>query len=178
MEQMHLVVFRLAQQTFAFSIESVNQIIDMVAIMPLPKADPLIEGAINYHGKMIPTIDMRRLFLNQRHPCGLHTPILLVTIEKQMIGLIVDEVCDVNSVPTGQITKTADFLPNRVPSIPSLRGLTSVAGETVMLLDLNHIFDAGLGQALSQIAEAVRELSSGAADQPWGPIEPGEAVDG
>ncbi len=161
MEQIHLVIFRLEQQTFAFSIESIQQIIDMVTILPLPKADPLIEGVINYHGKMVPIIDLRRLFTEQIISLfRLHTPILLVTIEKQTIGLVVDEVLDINGISADQIADVNDFLPTGVPSIPSLRGLVSVAGETVMLLDLNHVLDPDQGKALSQIAAAVQEWTA------------------
>jgi len=158
MEQIHMLIFRLDQQAFAFSIDSIYQVIDMVTLLPLPKADPLVEGVLNFHGRMVPIIDMHRLLYNTACPFGLHTPILLVKIGDQMTGLIVDEVLDVNSVAANQIAKPADFLPTGIRSIPILRGLTTAAKKTVLLLELDHIFDIGQGQALSQMAAALQEF--------------------
>jgi purine-binding chemotaxis protein CheW len=151
MEQNHILIFRLDHQAFAFSIDSVFQIIDMVAILPLPKAEPTFEGVINLHGRMVPVINLHRLMVDTPHAFGLHTPILLVNIENQMTGLIVDEVLDVISLPANQIAKPADFLPTGIRSIPILKGLTTAAKETVIVLDLDHILDGDQAKALSQM---------------------------
>ena len=153
MELIHLVIFRLGKQAYAFSIEAVSQIIDMVTILPLPKADPLIEGVINVHGRLLPVIDLHRLFHSAARTFKLHTPILLVTIENRLIGLIVDEVLDIYSVTPDQVADTTDFLPNGSQPVPILLGVTTVAKETVMLLDLNCVLDSEQRWALHQIGE-------------------------
>lgn len=158
MEQTHLLIFRLDQQAFAFSIDSVFQIIDMVAILPLPKTDPLIEGVINLHGRIVPIINLHRLLYGTRCPFELHTPILLVKIENQMTGLIVDEVLNVNSILANQIAKPADFLPAGIQSIPILKGLTTVAKEIVILLELDHLLDVDQAKALSQMIAIYRNF--------------------
>jgi purine-binding chemotaxis protein CheW len=158
MEQNHILIFRLDQQVFAFSIDSVFQIIDMVAIMPLPKAEPTFEGVINLHGRMVPIINLHRLIYDKPCPFGLHTPILLVKIENQMIGLIVDEVLDVNSIPSNRIAKPADFLPAGIRSIPILKGLTTAGKETVILLDLDHILEVEQAKALSQMVTILQNF--------------------
>lgn len=157
MDQIHLVIFRLEKQAYAFSIDSISQMIDMVTIMPLPKSDPMIEGVINVHGRLIPVIDLHRLFLGGSHSLNLHTPILLVTIENKTIGLIVDELLDVYSLMPDQIAETTDILPNGSQAAPILRGVTMVANEMVMLLDLDCVLDSGQRRALHQIVASVQE---------------------
>ena len=130
----------------------------MVAILPLPKSDPYFEGVINLHGRMVPIINLHRLLYDTPFSCGLHTPILLVKIENQMTGLIVDEVLDVTTKPANQIAKPADFLPAGIRSIPILKGLTTAAKETVIMLDLDHLFDVDQGKALSQMVALLQNF--------------------
>ncbi len=158
MDQVHILIFRLDQQAFAFSIDAVTQIIDMVAILPLPKADPTFEGVINLHGRMLPVINLRRILYDTPCPCGLHTPILLVKIDGQMTGLIVDEVLDVAGLPSKQIATPADFLPPGIRSIPILKGLASAAKETVILLEPDHLLDRDQGKALSEMIELLQNF--------------------
>jgi purine-binding chemotaxis protein CheW len=158
MEQIHILTFRLDQQAFAFPIDSVFQIIDMVAILPLPQAESLLEGVINLHGRMVPIINLHRLVYDTPCPVGLHTPILLVKIEDQTTGLIVDEVLDVNSIPANQIAKPADFLPTGIRSIPILKGLTTAAKETVIVLELDHLLDVDQAKTLRHMLSLLQNF--------------------
>jgi purine-binding chemotaxis protein CheW len=158
MEQIHLVIFRLAKQAFALPIEMVYQIIEMVSIRPVPKINPIVEGVISVHGRVVPVIDLHRLLYNSSTPRGLHTPIILTHIKNQMTGLIVDEVLNVSSVFQNEVAKPSDFLPMDVESIPIIRGLTNVSQETIILLELNYLFEFGQSQALSQVSETLNEF--------------------
>lgn len=158
MQQIHLIIFRLEKQAFALPIEAVYQIVEMVSIRPVPRVNPVVEGVINVHGRMVPVIDLRRLLYNSPTPRELHTPIILTYIKNQMTGLIVDEVLNVSSVFQNEISKPSDFLPIDVESIPILRGLAHTSQETVILLELDYLFKFGQGQALSQVSETLNEL--------------------
>jgi purine-binding chemotaxis protein CheW len=158
LEQIHLVIFRLAKQAFALPIEAVYQIVEMVSIRPVPRVNPIVEGVINVHGRMVPVIDLHRLLYSSSTPRGLHTPIILTHIKNQMTGLIVDEVLNVSSVFQNEIARPSDFLPIDVESIPIIRGLTNAAQETVILLELNHLFEFGQSQSLSQVSETLSEF--------------------
>lgn len=152
MEQVHILTFRLDQQTYAFPIAEVFQIIDMVAILPIPQAEPFFEGVINLHGRMVPVINLHRFMSEASEPIGLHTPILLVKLDEQITGLIVDEVLDVHSIPTNQVARPVDFLPAGIRSTPILKGLTTLDHKAIIVLDLNHLFDMDQAKSLSQIA--------------------------
>jgi purine-binding chemotaxis protein CheW len=158
MEQVHLLTFRLDQQAYAFSIDEVFQIIDMVAILPIPKAEPFFEGVINLHGRMIPVINLHRFMADSSGAIGLHTPILLVRLEDQITGLIVDEVLDVHSMPANQVERPADFLPAGIRSIPILKGLTTAGKKTVIVLDLNHLLDVDQARALGQMTTLLQNF--------------------
>jgi purine-binding chemotaxis protein CheW len=154
-DELHLVIFRLSQQNFALPISSIFQIIEMVTIIPVPKADPLIEGVINVRGKMVPVVNMRHLMNFKVLPFTQHTPIILVNLDGQMSGLVVDDVINVSNIHTSQISKPTDFLPDGLGSIPILQGMTNTPQGIVMLLDTQHLFDPGQGEALRQAVKAL-----------------------
>jgi purine-binding chemotaxis protein CheW len=159
-EMIQLVTLRLYRQILAIPIESLFQIIEMVTILPLPKAEPPVEGVINVRGKMTPVLDLRRLLRLPVMPYGLHTPILLVSLQNQMTGLIVDEVINVHAVPAQQIAKPSDFLPAHLGELPALKGIAQIAEGAAMLLDLDHLLDPGQELALSHAFEALEKIGS------------------
>ena len=55
-----LVTFRLGQQKYALPIEPIERIVEMVAVTPIPQVDHSVEGVINYHGKTVPAVNLRR----------------------------------------------------------------------------------------------------------------------
>jgi purine-binding chemotaxis protein CheW len=149
-KRLNLVVFRLAQQSYALPVEPVKQIISMVAITPLPQVSDVVEGIINVHGTIIPVVNLSHHLGLQKTPLQLYTPILLVQIGEGAIGLIVDEVTHVLSFPLEQITRPVDILPEELGKAAILQGLTYHEGNMVSVLDLAHLFLPDQVQALTQ----------------------------
>ncbi len=149
------MTFRLGTQTYALPIEPIVQIVEMVAITPIPQVDEAVEGVINVRGEAVPVVNLRRHFNLPEVPLQLRTPIILVRIGERTVGLIVDEVIDVLSLSADQIARIADILPEGLEKAQVLQGVVHVQGDAVLLLDLRHIFQPYQAQAL---AEAVAAL--------------------
>jgi len=167
-DQHDLVIFRLDRQTYALPITSIVQIIEMVTITPIPQiGNTAVEGVINVHGAAVPVVNLRRHFGLPEAALGLYTPIILAQIGEQTVGLIVDRVLDVLSLPAERVTRIVDILPEGLGQVPVLRGLAhiqhlpspwtgrqarptdeiregdegeSLADEAVFLLDPEHLF--------------------------------------
>lgn len=148
--QWNLVAFRLEQQTYALPIEPIAQIIEMVTITPIPQVSNTVEGVINVRGAPVPVVNLRRHLGLSEYTLQLHTPIVLTQVGELMVGLIVDEVLDVLSLPGGQITHPADILPEGLGKAPVLRGLTHTSDGMMLLLDLDYLFLPHQAQALAQ----------------------------
>lgn len=97
----NLLVFRLGTQAYALSIEVVVQIIPMMKLTPLPQTDAVIEGVVNIRGTITPIMNVRRRLGMQPIPARLHTPIILIRLGNHLVGLVVDEVIDILSLPAG-----------------------------------------------------------------------------
>jgi purine-binding chemotaxis protein CheW len=106
-----LLTFELAEQFYALPVQKVIRIIEMVTIKHLPGLAGSVKGIINLQGQPIPIIDMRQQFNLPPKAYGLHTPIILIELQKrqQVLGLVVDLVQDVVAVNhTNMKTVAAD----------------------------------------------------------------------
>jgi purine-binding chemotaxis protein CheW len=156
-ERQNVVAFRLDKQTYALPIESVAQIVEMVAITPIPQLDVVVEGVINLHGEAVAVVKLRRHFGLSDAPLQLNTPILLTKICGQTIGLIVDEVTDVLNLPSDQIVPLSEILPEELEGAPIFRGLTYVADDAVLMLAPDQIFRPDQLEILAQAAHLLQE---------------------
>jgi purine-binding chemotaxis protein CheW len=156
-ERQNVVTFRLDKQTYALPIDSIAQIVEMVAITPIPQLDAVVEGVINLHGEAVAVVKLRRHFGLSDAPLQLNTPILLTRICEQTIGLIVDEVTDVLNLPSGQVVPLSEILPEELESAPIFRGLTYVADDTVLMLAPDQIFRPDQLEILAQAARLLQE---------------------
>jgi purine-binding chemotaxis protein CheW len=154
----NLLTFRLDRQTYALPIEPIVQIIEMVAITPIPQVHPAVEGVINVRGAPVPVINMRCQLGLPEAKLQLHTPIILVQTGEQAVGLIVDEVADVLNISADQITRPKDILPDELSEVPLVQGLTHTTQGAVLLLDLEHLFASNRAQ-LARALEALAAIN-------------------
>ena len=90
-----LVVFRLDAQRFALYLSNVERIVRIVEINPLPKAPEYILGTINFQGKFIPVVNIRKLFLLPERDIDLNDQLIIANTSMRTVALWVDSVSDV-----------------------------------------------------------------------------------
>ncbi len=134
----NLVTFQLGRQIYALPIEMIVQIIPMVTITPTPQDDHTV-GVIQVRGRTIPVINLRPHLGLRKTALQLHTPILLVQNGQGTIGLIVDQVIDVLSLPADEVADFADLLSRGLREVPILQGMAYIQNSTVLLLNLDHL---------------------------------------
>lgn len=156
-ERQNVVAFRLDRQTYALPIAPIVQIIEMVAITPIPQLDDVVEGVINVHGEAVAVVKLRRHFGLADAPLQMNTPILLTQIGGQTVGLIVDEVTDVLNLPQDHIVALGEILPEELGNAPIFRGLAYVADGPVLMLDPDHLLRPDQLEILAQAASMLQE---------------------
>ncbi len=129
-----LVVFDLAEETYGVDIGSVREIIRIQEITNVPRTPDFVEGVINLRGNVIPVIDLRKRFGLREAEATKDTRIVVVDIDGNDIGVVVDAVnevlrlpADAVEPPTG-VTTTADS--------DYLLGIAKLENRLVILLDL------------------------------------------
>lgn len=132
-----LVVFQLAQQTYGIDIASVFEIIRMEKITKVPRTPDFVEGVINLRGKIIPVIDLCKRFGLDCSDATNSSRIIIVDVDGNTIGMIVDAVSEVLSVPVDSIEPP----PSMIHGIDAayLRGIAILEGGLIILLNLGKI---------------------------------------
>jgi len=101
---MEAILFRLNKQTFAISLDDIDEILMMCALHDIPESPDFIAGTINLRGTMIPVLDLsKRLgYLRptppppvqadekENSPYQKDTRLLIVSVENICIGMIID----------------------------------------------------------------------------------------
>jgi purine-binding chemotaxis protein CheW len=86
------IVFDLDDSHYGISIESVIQVVHMVAITKIPASPLWLAGLIGFRGRVIPVVNLRIRFGLQPILFELNTPIIILQSGKQFAGLIVDTI--------------------------------------------------------------------------------------
>jgi purine-binding chemotaxis protein CheW len=97
------LVFCIADEFYAIDIAFVTEIVGIQKITEVPDMDDYVRGVINLRGKVIPVIDVRTRFRYSFQEYHDRTCIIVVDIEDAVVGLIVDEVSEVLSIPEENI---------------------------------------------------------------------------
>src|ERR1043165_273165 len=99
-----LVAFTLDGQHYALRLASVERLVRMVEVIPLPKAPSIVMGVINVQGRIIPVLNLRkRLRLREQEP-ELSHQIIVARSSARSVGLAVDSVTGVVEQTPGGVT--------------------------------------------------------------------------
>lgn len=102
-EDLQVVAFYLKDEEFAVDIQQLREVLKYVNITPLPQAGDFIEGVINLRGDVIPVIDLRKRFGIGDNVTNDSTRIIIVEIDSDLMGFVVDQVSEVLHFQLDQI---------------------------------------------------------------------------
>lgn len=128
------VTFFVGGETYGISVMKVQSINEMSEITQVPKARSFIKGVINLRGAVIPVIDMRRKFGIPEKEYDSLNVILIVEVRERLIGMIVDSVSDVVSIPASNIQTNINYSGKVEKN--SMEGVGRIGESLIILLDV------------------------------------------
>jgi len=135
------LTFGLSDEVYGLEILKVQEIIGLMKVTRVPGLPDVIRGVVNLRGKVIPVIDLRRKFSMEAKADTERTCIIVVRVWRDgrgvTVGLIVDDVREVQAVATEQLEAVPRFSGD--VETPFLLGMAKVAQRVVMLLDVDQI---------------------------------------
>lgn len=140
-ETKQYIVVRIGGEKFGIDIGFIDNIVRMQKITRVPKAQVYFKGIINLRGEIVPVMSARikmgladDVFTNASR-------IIIIKIEdKGLLGLIVDEVCEVVTLITDEIEKpTVSSSAN--PKDLFINGIGKHGNELISLFELSAIID-------------------------------------
>ncbi len=131
------VTFLIGEETYGVSVEKVIEIMGMAEITHVPNTAYFMEGVINLRGSVVPVVDLRKRFKMQTREYDSYTVIIIVEVKDRLIGMIVDSVSDVVSIPVSTIQTTPQFTVKIETNF--IKGIGRIDKELVIILDVDMI---------------------------------------
>jgi purine-binding chemotaxis protein CheW len=143
----HLVVFSLDDRRFAVPLSAAVRIERMVALTALPKAPDIVAGIINFHGQVIPVVDIRSRFNMPPRPSELSDQLLIIQTGERMIAFIVDFVDGVLDAFEDQCTDEGSVL----PIMEYVKGVVKLEDGMVLIHDPDTFLALEEGRTLDEV---------------------------
>jgi purine-binding chemotaxis protein CheW len=149
------LTFVLGHESYGVGVLKVREIIRMLEITAVPQMPTYVKGVINLRGKVVAVVDLRIKFglakaENTERTCIVVVEIKSRTGAKMLMGMIVDAVEEVVTIPPSDIEPTPDF--GGSISTEYILGMAKIRGSVKTLLDIDQVLTA---ENLNVLADAV-----------------------
>ena len=143
-KRVEYLAFKLADEAYAVRIEDVSEILKPPPITPVPRAQSLVLGIMSIRGRLVTVIDVRKRFSHHDSDLGRRTRILLIDVDGETIGALVDEVLQVYRLGESEIEPGSVLGADQQPHVVGIgRPKTGrERSEILILLDLKEILRA------------------------------------
>lgn len=126
------LTFSMGNEMYGIEIRYVTEIIGIQPITEVPELPDYIKGIINLRGKIIAVMDVRLRFKKQYREYNDRTCVIVIDIDDICIGLIVDSVSEVLSIPDSEIVTPPEV--NKTGN-RYIKGVGKVGNEVKLILD-------------------------------------------
>jgi purine-binding chemotaxis protein CheW len=147
-DDIQVVTFRVGGQEFALDILQIERILRYQQPAPLPKAPDFLEGVIPYGGGAVPVVDLRKRF-DLEAPIREETRLMILALDAQRIGVLVDEVREVMRVDSTTITAPGPVVSGLAAAY--IAGIVTRPGRTIIILNARKLLSSTERLALSAI---------------------------
>jgi purine-binding chemotaxis protein CheW len=135
-EVVQYLSFTLEQEFYGIELLQVQEIKGYTAVTAVPNAPHFLKGVMNLRGSIVPVIDLRaRLGMPTLEYNRFHV-IIVVKVRTKVLGILVDAVSDVLTIPASDIQPPPELHGSEKPPVA---GLALAAEKVVMLLDVEQI---------------------------------------
>jgi purine-binding chemotaxis protein CheW len=110
--QLEVLEIEISGQRYGLPTSDIIEIVRAATLIKLPKVPPIVEGIVNFHGKVVPVLDVRKRF---RLPAKQieHTDHLIVArAGSRLVALRADRALEILRLDRADIADTAKVAPN------------------------------------------------------------------
>jgi purine-binding chemotaxis protein CheW len=133
-----LVVFSLDERQIALAVDTVERVVRVVEITPLPKAPAIVVGVTNFQGRIIPVLNIRSRFQLPQRALQLSDHLIIATAGERVVALLVDNVTGVVEAAPENISKSEEIFRD----IAYVEGVVPSDGKIVVIHDLESFLSA------------------------------------
>ncbi len=160
-----MISFSIGSEQFGLNILMVKEIIMIPEITEIPNSPDFVEGVINLRGEIMPVLDLRKRLrlrgVQTEAKRGPGNRILVVEIEGNITGFIVDSVSKVLSVPMNKVFPPPDIIVGGVQS-QYISGVVHLDDRILVILDFGKILSHDEKDVLERVPRLAPEQVGGA----------------
>jgi purine-binding chemotaxis protein CheW len=131
-----VISFVLDPELMGFELKYVEKVVEVGKFSFVPRAPAFVRGAINHHGKVIAVVDFREFVGMERREPGPDSRILVLASDVYHLGLMVDRVERIESVPVrGPLVQAPD--PDETN--PYVAKMINLGGRILNLIDVEKL---------------------------------------
>lgn len=147
------LTFPLGKEIYGMEIKYVTEIIGIQNITEVADLPTYVKGVINLRGKIILVIDIRLRFKKEPKEYNDRTCVIVIDMNGISIGLIVDSVSEVITIPEQDIVKAPQL--NKDIKTGYIKKIGKVGNDIILLLDCERLLSEGEIENLSEISREV-----------------------
>ncbi len=136
-EEVQMLTFMLDNVSYGVNVHQVREVKNFEGVTPVPYAPSYVKGVTNLRGEIIPVIDLRKRFGFETKTCVDDAGIMVIVQDLHPIGVMVDSVMEVLTLPKKDIESNLDNLStNRSEAV---LGVAKHDKDLIILLDLMKV---------------------------------------
>jgi len=143
-----LVEFSLDDHHYAVDLAAVARVVHVAEVAPLPRAPEIVLGVINFAGRVIPVVNMRRRFRLPERDAKLYDHLLIARTSRRELAFMADRVAGVVAYEEDEVTTAARI----APGLEYLTGVVKLKDGLIFIHDLERFLsldeEESLGEAL------------------------------
>ncbi len=145
-ELTQLVVFRLDEKRYGLRLAVVERIVRAVEVTPLPKAPTIVLGVIDFEGRVLPVLNVRRRFRLPEREIRPADQFLIARTERHTVVLAVDEAEGVIERSPTEIVGAAQIM----PGLEQIQGVIKLDDGLVSIHDLESFLSLYEARSLDE----------------------------
>lgn len=131
------IIFQVAETTYGISTEVVQQMEMVEQITKVPNTPPYVDGVVYLRGQVVPVINLRTRFANERIPYDIRARLIVVNLSGRVVGLAVDSAREYLAIPDDQVLPPPATISEDGNSF--IQGVVSLKERLVMILDVSKV---------------------------------------
>jgi purine-binding chemotaxis protein CheW len=147
---MEFLAFTLGGEEYGIDIQTVQELRSYGPVTQIANAPAFMKGVVNLRGTIVPIIDMRIKLHCAAAVYDQFTVVIVLKLQGQVIGMVVDSVSDVTTLEPAQI-KPAPAMGAAVNS-DYVIGIGTVDQRMLILVDIARLLSADDTALLNQLA--------------------------
>ncbi len=140
-ERIQWATFKLEDEIYGIHVMQVKEVQRLTEIAPVPGAQHYVLGIVNLRGNVITVVDTRTLFgLPRAQENTDNSRIIVIELDDQVIGVLVDQVADVVYLNRSDIERAPNV--GTEESAKFIQGVCYHNEQLITLLDFDRILES------------------------------------